>query len=121
MDNTNKIDTIKAIDKLIFNYKNGINEHGFSTCPLCQLYISDDSKSCGKCPNIVFVIGVSKGCHQRGRDFKLNYGTVEHVKYLIPYWKKVRAFLNKRPAAAVRALSEGTRSGILEIAENYKF
>ena len=120
----NKVDTIKAIDELIYNYQNNIDKHGFGSCPLCLIYLDDNETTCGKCPNIVYSnkekYGFGRGCNHRHYAYNLHYRKEEDRMNLIQYWKKVRAFLNKRPAAAVRALSEGTRIGILEIAEKYK-
>jgi len=121
----NKVDTIEAIDKVIFNYKFLVDSHGFGTCPLCLTYrVEENYYTCGKCPNIVFPnkfhVGRGLGCNNRLDTHNLHYRKESDRMNLIQYWKKVRAFLNKRPAAAVRALSEGTRTGILEIAEKYK-
>jgi len=121
----NKNDTIKAIDEVINNYQNNIDKHGLSNCPLCLTYrVYENDFTCGKCPNIVFPNkfhdNYGYGCNNRLDTHNLHYREESDRKNLIQYWKKVRAFLNKRPAAAVRGLSEGTRIVILEIAEKYK-
>ena len=118
-----KTDIIKAIDEVIYTYQNNIYNHGFGTCPLCLLYRSElHHTSCGNCPNKVFVMAGfdSVGCIRRGGTHNLNFGEESDTENLIQYWKKVRAFLNKKPAIAVITLDEETKRGILEIANKYK-
>ena len=116
-----KAKTLKAITKLIFNYQHGIDEHGFSTCPLCLVHL-DSASNCKKCPNYVFYSENELGlaCSQRANNYNLNYYNPQHNENLIKFWKEVKSFLKLRPAASITGMSEGTVNGILEIAEKYK-